>query len=141
MTDTHHSTAHEQPRPANYLEAAWDAAAVEWDAATVEWIEPRPRQPLDDGDSAYARRWAAWERLIATPAPDAAALAVKVAALLAVFESAVTDNPCHLPFLQELLDSPTVDQGRPVVHVYQDVLRLAGIESPVLDLEPSGNRP
>lgn len=129
---------------AMYLDLTTCIGREEWERAEARYtaaIDGLSRLPKgtdwDDDCPQYVEFVAAREGMMTTPAPDAAAMAFKLGALLDYgYLEQIGDHSAEPGFLKRLLDNRALDGGRPVVLLLKDALRLSGqTQHPVFTLE------
>jgi len=124
------------------IRTRWNEACAEFDDATAA-VTAAEAGNEDDHPAEDAARHAAFLTLIHTPVPDAEALQIKLAALLAGSVAEETGgNIDNLADLQWMLDDATAeDSAGHLVSVWQDAGRLAGDDHPALALSPISAKP
>lgn len=124
--------------------AAWDAAVSRYETTSKAYhaSEVDPATTDEAGEALHDAMSDAWEAMIDTRAPDAAASAYKLRDLIReVYAAEIGDDVDDMDLLQRLIDSRTVDGPFPLVRLYQDALYQAGIEHPAAGLVRSRDKP
>jgi len=121
-----------QPTAPSVSREAWNAALAKYQTANAAYEADNTDDPED---LLWAARDNAAETLLATPAPDAAALAVKaIVGIDRAHVEKVGERGVDAATLARILSEGAWDSGRIVVRLLQDTLRLAG-GSPLCDVE------
>ena len=118
---------------------AWDAAL----ASVVQCERESEAAVGEVAEEAAYRKWAdAWINLMRSPAPDIRAVAVKLELLIKrQFATHLDDDVRDPMFLQRLLDAPHLFEGEEQVLLFQDALRLSGVDHPVAGLASVASKP
>ncbi|WP_421730780.1 hypothetical protein [Brevundimonas sp.] len=122
--------------------AAWQGALASHEAAVAALDEgSRPEVDDDPTEVLYEAEGAAWLNVLHTPAPDIGALAHKLRMALTAYHDADEPDGDDLALMQSLLDSRAQDGGALLVRAWQDALRLAGVEHPIVSMPRSLDKP
>ncbi len=119
--------------------AAWEAALAAYEAARAkaDALLGGPDDTDDLYDAATDEAWSLLETLLATPAPDGAAMGVKARVIIAQAHSDWQgDSPDNPLTIARLLAGDWSEQA--LASLYIDGLRLSGSDSPIIAVQPDG---
>ena len=126
-------------RAAQQQRAEWLRVVGLWEAA-LEELQAASKTPCADDDPVWTGAFDAysdaWQLIVDTPAPDAAATAFKLRVIINHgWEEELTDTPDGPAFYQRLLNERAQDSAFPYVRLLQDACRQSGVDHPALHLQ------